>query len=79
MTDKQLSFLDELQNLFEKYNIDEMFSRNEESVENTPIQFWSNGQYLQVSSFCLGRFCNCMTFYGDHAKNGGAEMNGGNN
>lgn len=68
MSDNQLSFLDELQKLFEKYDIDEVFAENKESGGNAPIQFWSNGQYIQVSSFCLGRFCNCMTYYGDHAR-----------
>ena len=68
MSEKQLNFLDELQNLFEKYSIDEMIAENEESSRNVPIQFWSNGQYIQVSSFCLNRFCNCSTYYGDHQR-----------
>lgn len=41
MNDKQLSFLDELQKLFEKYDIDEVFAENKESGENMPIQFWN--------------------------------------
>lgn len=37
MSDNQLSFLDELQKLFEKYDIDEVFAENKESGGNTPI------------------------------------------
>lgn len=73
MNDKQLNFLDELQKLFEKYDIDEMIAENEEISRNVPIQFWSNGQYIQVSRFYLSRFCNCMTYYGDHARGCGSD------
>lgn len=63
MNENQKAFLDELQDLFDKYSIDEMCAKD----EKTPIEFRSSGQILEVNYFTDNRFCNVGTFYGDHA------------
>lgn len=79
MNDNQKEFLNELGNLFDKYNIDVVCVGKAEENEIQDIEFWSNQQklafykYTGYKSECLsvqesgkapiGVFSNVSTFY----------------
>lgn len=65
MSEKQMDFLDELANLFSKYEIDKM-SISEGGELGNCVNFSSHGQELSIGFFTKGEFRRVRSFYGDY-------------
>lgn len=65
MSEKQMDFLDELANLFSKYEIDKM-SISEGGELGNCVNFSSHGQELSIGFFTKGNFRRVLSFYGDY-------------
>lgn len=79
MNDNQKEFLNELGNLFDKYNIDVVRAGNENNDGMADIEFWSNNQKLAFHEYIgykrerqsiqergeapIGVFSNVSTFF----------------
>lgn len=71
MDENQKKFLEELQDLLIKYNVNVVSAEHPDRIAHVPIRFWSNGRYLQIDGFREGMFEGCRTYYGKYHKTKG--------
>ena len=73
MNDNQKKFLNELDELFLKYDINEIFIHFPGVKEGARIIFNSHGKMLKFSTYCLGKFYDVETAEGIYKAGGSDE------